>query len=107
MGQEALRQRVGGARASPIEQDQPGERCQRAQEQGEPGVLPGDVDVAEAEGGHDQVGWPLAEHLVGDPVVAQSGVPRLRLHSPSSRSRPWRHSRPRPTRYRLAHAAMG
>jgi hypothetical protein len=35
--QGALRQGVGGARTPPIEEDQPGERCQRAQEQGVPG----------------------------------------------------------------------
>ena len=48
-----MRQRVGGAPTSRIEHDQPGERRQRAKEQGEPGILPGDVDVAEAEEGHD------------------------------------------------------
>ena len=48
--------------------------------QDDPRVLPDDVDLAEAAGGHHQVGWPLAQHLVGDPVAAQPRVLRLRLH---------------------------
>lgn len=82
-----MRQRVGGARTSPIEHDQPGERRQRAKEQGEPGLLPGDVDVAEAEEGHDQVGRPVANHLVGDPVSSQPRILRLGQHRSPQRGR--------------------
>jgi hypothetical protein len=52
---------------------------QASEEQGDPGVLPGDVNGHGA--GHDQVKWPFAKRLVGDPVLAQPGIPRLRLHT--------------------------
>jgi hypothetical protein len=55
-------------------------RSSFAEEQGEPSVFPGDVDVAEAWQRHDEVGWPLAEHLVGDPVLAHARVLGLGLH---------------------------
>jgi hypothetical protein len=71
--------RVRGTRAAPVEQDQPRKRRKRPEKQGNPRVLPGDVDGDSA--GHDQVGRPLAEHLVGDPVLTQPGVPRLRQHT--------------------------
>jgi len=74
------RERIGGARAGSVEEDQSRERRQRPVEQGQPGVLPGNVDVAEAGCGHDQIRWPLPEHLVGDPVPSQLGVPGLGLH---------------------------
>ena len=79
-GQRVQWQGIGGAGAAAVEHDQPGERGQRAQEQGDPGVLPGHVDVAEASSGHHQVGWALPQHLVGDPVAPQPRVVRLRLH---------------------------
>jgi hypothetical protein len=62
------RERIGGARAPPVEEDQPRERRQRPVEQGQPWILPGNVDVAEAGRGHHQIRWPLPHHLVGDPV---------------------------------------
>ena len=40
----------------------------------------GNVDVAEAGCGHHQVRWPLPQHLVGDPVPSQLGIPGLGLH---------------------------
>ena len=41
-----------------VEQDQPGERGKGAQEQGDPRILPGQVDVAVVPSGHHQVGGP-------------------------------------------------
>ena len=78
--QRIRRQRIGGARAASVEEDQPGKRRQRPVEQGQPWVLPGNVDVAEAGRGHHQIRWPLPDHLVGDPVPSQPGVLGLGLH---------------------------
>ena len=79
-GQGVRREGVRGSGAAPVEQDQSAERCQTTQEQGGPRVLPGDVDVAVAAAGQHQVRWAAAEHLVGDPVPVQPGVPGLGLH---------------------------
>ena len=87
---QVLGQRVGGAGAAAVEQDQPRERGQPAQEQRDPGVLPLQVDVAEGAHGQHQVGRPLPEHLVGDPVVAQPRVCRLGLHAPPDLVDLWR-----------------
>jgi hypothetical protein len=38
------------------------------------------VEVAVTTPRHHQVGWPLAEHLVGDPIAFQPSVLRLGLH---------------------------
>jgi hypothetical protein len=43
-------------------------------------ILPRDVEVAVTTAGHHQVGWPMAEHLVGDPIAFQASVLRLGLH---------------------------
>ena len=59
--------RVRGTRAAPVEQDQPRKRRKRAEKQGNPRILPSDIDGDSA--GHDQIRWPLAERLVGDPVL--------------------------------------
>jgi hypothetical protein len=50
-----LRGRVGRAHAAPVKQDQAGERCQRAEEQGEAWILPRDVEVAVTAARHHQV----------------------------------------------------
>jgi hypothetical protein len=77
------RERVGDARASPVKDDQPAKRCQRATEQRDPGVFPGDVQVTKAPGGQHEVGWPFAERLIGNPVLAEPRVPGLWVHGPS------------------------
>src|SRR5829696_1979284 len=86
---QGLGQRVGGAGAAAVEQDQPRKRGQPAQEQGRRRVLPLQVHVAEGAQGQHQVG-SFAEHLVGDPVVAHPGVDRLGLHAaPELRGPSW------------------
>jgi hypothetical protein len=74
MGQGVQQHRIGGTRPTPVEQDQPREGRQRPQEQGDPRVLPGDVDVAETPEGQHQVGRPLSEDLVGDPIASQPRI---------------------------------
>jgi hypothetical protein len=82
--------RAGEAGATPVKDDQPAKRRQCAAEQADPGVFPGDVDVGEAPGGQHEVGWPVAEDLVGDPVALQACVPGLRRHGPSTIATPGR-----------------
>ena len=86
--QRVQHHRVRGTRPAPVEQDQPRERRQRAEEQSEPGILPGDIDLAEEAEAHYQVGRPVTEHMVGDPIGSQPRVLGLRLHCPSGPSDP-------------------
>jgi hypothetical protein len=46
--QRIRRQRIGGARTAPVKGDQPAKRSERAAEQGDLRLLPGDIEVTEA-----------------------------------------------------------
>jgi hypothetical protein len=72
---------VGEARPSLVEQDQPREGREALVEAGERAHLPGEVEVREAAGAEEQVGRPVADHLVRDVDVAGLRVPRPRLHA--------------------------
>jgi hypothetical protein len=103
--QRVGRQRVRGPGPAPVEAQQPRERGQPAQEQRHLGVVPDQVDMAEAAHGEHQVGRPLAEDLVGEPVRPEPGVPGLRRHDPSATRAPCSDAQPRPSR--LPEAAGG
>jgi hypothetical protein len=82
MRQGVRRCRVRGAHTPPVEQNKPGEGGKPAVKEGEPWVLPDQVDAAEDTEGHDQVRRSVTKHLVGDPIVAQARVLGFWLHGP-------------------------
>ena len=79
---------VGEAGAPLVEEDQPAEGGEALEEAAGRGDTPYLLDVAEPCGDEDNIDGPVAEHLVGDVVVSESGVEGLWHQSCASPQNP-------------------
>jgi len=78
-------QRIGGARAPPVEPDEPGERGEPSEEKLCLRVLPVRINSTEAARGQDQVDRRFrvgGYDFVGDPIRAESCIAGRALHEP-------------------------
>jgi hypothetical protein len=80
---------VGEAAAHPVEQDQPGERRQLAEEGRERPVLPHEAQVGGPAEEEHQIQVAVADHLIGHAApVGAVGVPERRAVAHALQSRP-------------------